>query len=287
MPSIDTLIIDVEHLVKTRGWFSDEIKTEFGDEVARRLQERFNRTDHKRALRLSALGPKCPKQLWLSVNKPELAEPLPARAEIMFTYGDLIEAMAITLAKAAGHTVEGEQDEVFVDGVSGHRDCIIDGCLVDVKSAGKYLMERFKDGSIKDNDDFGYLAQLDGYLVGSLNDPILKVKDRAYDWAIDKQLGKMFLYEHKLREDFIRRRIADYRRIVSLPTAPACACGVVADGKSGNLRLDTKASYSSYRYECHPHLRTFLYSTGPVYLTKVVRKPDVTEVDRHGQLVYN
>lgn len=191
----------------------------------------------------------------------------------------------ISLAKVAGHEVTGEGDELYVDGVRGHRDCVIDGCIVDVKSTSSLGYQKFKDRSIATNDPFGYLDQLDGYLVGSASDDLVRVKDRAYLWACDKTLGHMCLYEHTLRRDHILRRIADFKEIVSLETPPECHCGTVPDGKSGNVRLDTKASYNPYKHFCFPRLRTFLYASGPVYLTKVVRIPDVPEVNRDGVVI--
>jgi len=77
------------------------------------------------------------KPLWHSIHTPEKAEALPAWAEIKYTYGHILEALAISLAKAAGHEVTGEQDAITVDGILGHRDCVIDGCVVDVKSANR------------------------------------------------------------------------------------------------------------------------------------------------------
>jgi len=233
------------------------------------------------------MGPQCPCALWHSIHHPELAEKLPPWAEFKYSFGHIIEAQAIMLAKAAGHEVTGEQDAVSVDGIVGHRDCVIDGCIVDVKSAASRSFTKFKDGSIRQDDPFGYLDQLDGYLCGSLQDPLVRVKDRAYLLAIDKQLGHMVLYEHGFREEHIRERIKGYRRIISSDIRPTCNCGTLSDGKSGNIKLDTKASYSPYKYCCFPNLRTFLYASGPIYLTKVVRKPDVMEVDKHGKMVYN
>ena len=285
MKSIYTLVPDIQHLLKTKGWFIDSVPDEFAQEVTSRLKGQFNRPETKPTLRLSQMGDRCPCELWHMINKPHLAEPLPAWAEMKFSFGHTIEGLAIALAKAAGHEVTGEQDEVQLDGVVGHRDCIIDGCLVDVKSAATLSFQKFKDGSIKDNDPFGYLSQLDGYLAASADDPALRVKDKGYLLAIDKQLGHMCLYEHKVREENIRKRITLYKGIVALPSAPACTCCSVEDGKYGNLKLDTKASYNQYKYCCKPHLRTFLYSSGPRYLTKVVRTPDVPEIDRNGKII--
>jgi hypothetical protein len=232
-------------------------------------------------LRLSQMGPRCPRALWYSIHHPELSDPLPPPVKIKYAYGHAIEALAISLAKSSGHEVVGEQDVLEVDGIKGHRDCVIDGCVVDVKSTTTLGFQKFKDGSIKENDPFGYLDQIDGYLVGSLQDPLVTVKDRGYLWAIDKQLGHMVLYEHTCREASIRERIKRSKEIVSLNQPPPCECGTVADGKSGNIKLDVKASYSPYKFCCKPHLRTFLYASGPVYLTHVARLPDVPEITKH------
>jgi hypothetical protein len=233
------------------------------------------------------MGPKCPCALWHSIHTPLAAEPLPPWARIKYTYGHILESLVIAMAKAAGHEVTGEQDAVSVDGIVGHRDCVIDGCIVDVKSTTSRGFLKFKDGSIASDDAFGYLDQLDGYLVGSLDDPLVRDKHRAYLLVIDKQLGHMCLHEHTAREESIRKRIRDYRDVVALDRAPPCTCEEVPEGKSGNFRLGTRASYNAFKYCCHPQLRTFLYSSGPVYLTRVVRKPDVIEIDRYGKIVYN
>jgi hypothetical protein len=171
-----------------------------------------------------------------------------------------------------------------VDGVVGHRDCVIDGAIVDVKSSSSRGFQKFKDKTIAQADDFGYLDQLDGYILGSADDDLVRVKDRGYLLAIDKTLGHMCLYEHRLRARSIRDRIESYKRIVQLANPPECLCETIADGKSGNIKLGTKASYNSYKHCCFPNLRTFLYSSGPVYLTKVVRTPDVTELIRQPQV---
>lgn len=285
---ISTLIPDVQYLLKRKdGWFSPELSKEFAHEVETRLSAQYNKAEKAPSLRLSQMGPRCPCALWHSIHTPGEAQPLPAGAEFKYSYGHIIEALAVTLAKAAGHDVSGEQDLLVVDGIPGHRDCVIDGNVVDVKSSSSFGFQKFKDGSIRLDDSFGYLDQLDGYLVGSLEDPVVQVKDRGYLWAIDKTLGHMCLYEHRLREESIRNRIREYKEIVQRYSPPACECKTIPDGKSGNVKLDTKASYNAFKYCCLPHLRTFLYSDGPRYLTTVVRKPDVTEVDKNGKIVYN
>lgn len=296
MPQISTLIKDIHELVGkddraqggAEGWFDSAIAKEFSGELGLRLVADLAPRNKVPTLRLSQMGPKCQKQLWHSIHTPELSEPLPPSARIKFSYGHIIEALVIAMAKAAGHEVLGEQDELYVDGVTGHRDCVIDGCIVDVKSSSTLSFKKFKDKTIAENDSFGYLDQLDGYLVGSANDDLVRTKDTAYLLAVDKQLGHLTLYEHTLREASIRARIRDYKAIVALSRPPSCTCEQVPDGLSGNIKLGTRASYSSFKHCCFPHLRTFLYSGGPRYLTKVVRLPkDVPEIDKNGKLVYN
>lgn len=288
MKSIYTLVSDVYELIKRKdGWFTPELADELGRDISARLQVALGDKKGPSTLRLSQMGNRCPHALWQSIHHPELAEPLPPWAEIKYAYGHVLEALAICLAKAAGHTVSGEQDVLELDGIKGHRDCVIDGCVVDVKSASSFSFNKFKDGSIKESDSFGYLDQIDGYVVASADDPLVTVKDRGYLWAIDKTLGKMVTYEHKIRPESIRKRIAECKRIVGLATPPKCTCGTIEFGKSGNIKLDTKASYSNYKHTCFPHLRTFIYATGPVYLTKVVKRPEIhiPEINKHGKLI--
>jgi hypothetical protein len=293
-PTIHTLIKDIYKVVgSNEGWFNGSIAEEFSRELNARLVENTGPKHSVSALRLSKMGEHCPCQLWHSVHTPELAERPQPHALIKFTYGHILETLVIALAKAAGHEVTGEQDELILDGVKGHRDCVVDGVTVDVKSVNSLGFQKVKAGLVA-TDPFlrDYLDQLDGYTVAAYEDPLVRVKDKAYIIFIDKVLGKLALYEHTIREDHIRSRVRAYKELVSRPSAPACTCGTVSDGSSGNIKLDTKASYNPFKYSCHPNLRTFLYSEGPRYLTKVVRRPmnkgiPIIEVDRNGQIVYN
>jgi hypothetical protein len=292
LPNINNLIKDIhDFLGNNEGWFTDEVAKTYSEEVTTRLRQSFSPREPIPRLRLSQMGPKCPRQLWYSIHAPHLAEPLPPSAVVKFTYGHLLEALVISWAKAAGHEVTGEQDELDVDGIKGHRDCVIDGCIVDVKSSSTLAFRKFKEGTIAQTDDFGYLDQLDGYLLGSRDDDLVRVKDRGYLLAVDKQLGHMCLYGHKLRSEHILERIKLYKSIVSLTTPPPCECGIIAEGESGNLKLDVRASYSDFKYVCFPHLRCFLYSKGPVFFTKVVKVPTykgvpLIEVDKRSKLIY-
>ena len=291
MKSIYSLVTDIQHMVSKESWIDEQVRIQIGNGIADALSHSASQRGEgtKRTLRLSQMGSRCPKALWHSIHTPELGERLPASAIIKYTYGHIIESLIIQMAKASGHEVVGEQDVVTLDGIVGHRDCVIDGCIVDVKSASSFSFQKFKDGSIETSDTFGYLDQLDGYVVGSRNDPLVRVKDKGYLLAVDKTLGHLALHEHHIRERNILDRIRYYKEIVDLKEPPRCGCDTVADGKSGNTKLDVKASYSAYKHCCFPGLRTFLYSSGPVYLSKVVRRPadHIKEIDAKGNVVYN
>lgn len=289
MKEINTLVRDIYSTIQDKTWFTDELAQAYASDVSKRLQVQLSDTRiGKRTLRLSAMGPKCPRALWYSIHHPELAEPMPPSAEIKFSFGHMIEALAIVLAKASGHEVTGEQDAVELDGIIGHRDCVIDGCVVDVKSASSRSFAKFRSPGYELVDSFGYLDQLDGYVVASSADPLVRVKDKGYILAVDKQLGNMWLYEHRAREESIRDRIRTYKQVVGKAIPPNCTCGTRPSGKSGNIGLDIRASYSAYKHCCFPNIRTFLYAAGPEYLVTVKREPkDVTEVDRYGKVVYH
>jgi len=293
MPHISTLIADMNATLSRPNWLTPELADEVGKETSRRLFGQFKERTEAPTLRLSQMGPRCPKALWASIHAPGEAEPLPPQARFKFAYGHQIEALVIALAKAAGHQVTGEQDELYVDGIKGHRDCVIDGCVVDVKSTSSLSFKKFKSGALRNSDSFGYLEQLDGYVLASADDPLVSTKDRGYLLAVDKQLGHFALYEHIVRPDHIRQQIAEAKRVVKLDSPPDCKCHVGKDGESGNMKLMFPSTYSEFKYFCFPHLRTFLYKDGdsfkPVYLTKVVRRPaaHILEIDRNGKYVYN
>ena len=282
---MNTLVTDIYNTIKKPGWYTPEMASYFNTNLALRLDEHLNEQNIEPRLRISKLGPRCPRALWCSIHKPEEETPVPAWAKNTFTYGHIVEMLTLTQIKASGHEVTGEQDELSALGIIGHRDCIVDGYLCDIKSCGRFGFNKFKTGSIAKDDLFGYLDQMDGYLLASRDDDLVQFKDRGYIIAVDKQLGHICTYEHTFREEHITERIKTYQSIVESPDPPQCTCKTLAFGASGNRKLDVQASYSVFRHSCFPHLRTFIYSDGPVHLSTVVVKPNVLEVDKYGNPV--
>ncbi len=237
-------------------------------------------------LRFSSLGKK-DRQLWYMKNKPETAEKLPGKVKFKFLYGDMIEVLLLFLAKESGHSVEDTQYEVDEDGVKGHIDAIIDGVLVDVKSASSYSFEKFKSGSYIFDDPFGYVSQLSGY-ANCLKDAGKLKETRAGFLVADKVNGGI-CYAN-LDEEYIRGnppgpRIAELRDVLDNPSPPPRCYPDEPEGKSGNRKLGVGCSYCPFKEECWKDsnggkgLRKFFYSRGPVWLTKVVKEPKVAEAE--------
>lgn len=248
---------------------SPEVAQAFGDSLARIVSDRVSET-HKPRLRLSNLGNSCRRQLWYSINSPELAERLSGATRIKFLIGDITESVILFLARLAGHDVTDEQKTVEVHGVQGHIDAKIDGHLTDVKSASPYSFQKFKGGLNPEQDAFGYLSQLGTYThaEGDTTGSFL---------AVDKVLGHLHLDTHEFPETDYEPKVTETRAMLASPTPPPRDYTDEPDGKSGNRKLGVKCSYCDFKHTCFPGLRTYQYSRGPVYLTTVLRPPKVEE----------
>lgn len=279
MKTIDTLVEDIHKVFQLPHEFTGDRLERFSSRLSKAIATKINITQGKPTLRMSNIGSKCSRQLWYKINKPNDAEELPVHARIKFLYGDILEELLLFLAEEAGHTVEGCQDTLEINGIYGHRDAVIDGVLVDCKSASTYGFKKFKNHLTPDVDDFGYIPQLESYLSASRDDPLVTDKTRAAFLVIDKTLGHICLDVHTFKEgknlgDFYESR----KELVSSTRVPERAYSDEPDGKSGNRKLGIACQYCSHRGICWPDVRTFVYSTGPVFLTKVIREPRVEEV---------
>lgn len=281
MKTIDTLVPDIQGLFeKPDGHNCDGARVaEFGNKLAETVSRRLAEVRGDSYLRMSNLG-RGDRQLWYELNTDEPKEVLNASAKIKFLFGDILELMLLFLAKEAGHDVQQEQTAVELDGVKGSIDAVIDGVLVDCKSASTFAMAKFKGGKIIEDDPFGYMEQLSGYAkaLGGLDGAFL---------AIDKTLGHIVLDYHpkeQLDSYFIRERIEHVREVLSAEEMPDRCYDPVPDGKSGNEVLAVNCSYCAFKKPCWSDanggigLRTFLYSKGPTHFVTVAKEPNVMEL---------
>lgn len=289
MKTIETLVYDIHEVLEGRNPLENipEGFTErFGNRFKELVESRIINTGQRQPrLSPSMIGKPCERQIWLSINQPEFKEKLQANARLKFLYGDFIEELILFLAELAGHKVEGRQDVVKIEyedgeGIYGQRDAVIDGVLCDVKSASTYSFNKFRDGKLIDDDPFGYIGQIQTYLEASQEDPIVTDKNRCAFIVMDKTLGHICVDIHNkvpfdVRE--ITRRKID---MVKSPEPPERKFDPIPDGKSGNMVLPMTCSYCDVKYACHPNLRAFLYSKGPVYFTHIERLPkeDIPEL---------
>ncbi|PHS02816.1 MAG: hypothetical protein COA78_20460 [Blastopirellula sp.] len=289
---MDTLVEDMLEVVKGLGGWDETITKFLADGISEVAGQRFSEPQAPRTkLSLSQLGSPCQRKIWYNINKPELKSELSAESLGTFFYGDLLEVLAISIVMAAGHKVEGMQDRLDVYGIKGHRDVVIDGVTVDVKSASKFSFEKFQKHQLRgytkydrsgnktwvearDVDAFGYISQLGSYVSGGKDDPIVTEKNKGAFLVIQKDRFKICLDTYDFTDE-IKYKEQEVQQVVRMVEGPIPMRGEdeVEDGKSGNMKLGVACSYCDFRSSCWPDVRTFIYSTGPRFLTKVVRQP--------------
>lgn len=275
MRAINTLVADIYTVLEKGTAKIDAIK--LANMIKARLEE--NKSSTTDVLRMSKLGEKCARKLWTAANKPETAERLPGHTLLKFLIGDIHEEVVLSLAEASGHKVEARQETVTLNGVTGHLDAVIDGVLVDVKSANSRGMHKFKDHKLESDDPFGYMDQLGAYAEASKDDPRVQVKGEVAFLASDKELGHLVLDKYKKPEKDWLKVITRLRGILAEKDPPKRHYMAQPDGSSGNMKLPMECTYCQYKTECWKNanngrgLRKFLYSSGPRWLTHVEREP--------------
>lgn len=266
MPKIDTLIEDIYSLLQT-------------GEGERMLPFNFQQRDKKpTAFRMSAIGKPCARELWyLERAAKEDLEQFDGDTLLKFQYGHIIEEMILDLAVLAGHDVQYRQEPVTVQHIPGSCDAVIDGVLVDVKSAAPYSFDKFAAGLKPEDDKFGYIQQLNGYYHG-LTSKGIELGPQAAFLAIHKVSGKLCLDFHtpQSAEDYNQWLSA---RIEAISGQEPPERGFEEKTqKNGNRIIGAPCTYCAFKHQCWPGLRTFSYANGPSYLTHVEKLPQVEEI---------
>ena len=287
MKTLDTLVSDIYKKigVLSKGKqikITNKELDEFGNDMKDALKHWASppKRDNSltKGLRMSNIG-KPDRQLWYDLNSPKRKETeLEPSVYIKFLYGPLLEVLMLFFVRLSGHTVTSEQKEVKVSGISGHMDCVIDGEVVDVKTASGYSFKKFKDGSLAEDDSFGYLAQLAGYEEAE------QTSNGGF-LVLNKETGQITLFRpEELDKPNIKERIKTIKQVVKKKKPPEFCFDPVPEGKAGNLKLARKCFYCPHKFECHKGandgkgLRAFQYSKGITYLTNVVKEPKVEEI---------
>ena len=279
MKSINTLVEDIYTTLASGKAKIDS--TNLAKVLGDRIQNSQRSGD---ALRMSNLGEKCERKLWYRANKPEAAEPLDGRSLLNFLNGDIAEETVLSIVEQSGHEAVGRQEEVELYGVKGHIDAIIDGVVVDVKSANSRSIEKFKEHKLESDDPFGYLSQLDAYAAALEHDSRVKIKGEFAFLAYNKENGSVVLDKYKRIKIDWKTKISSLRGMLAEAVAPKRAYLPEPDGKSGNMQLPMPCRYCQFKRECYSNanggtgLREFLYSYGSKFLIHVGKEPNVQEV---------
>lgn len=285
MAKIETLIQDIYTMledgaeinsVKNRDALEKFSKSIYSS-VRRQLGEGTRKRNEEPRIRMSQIG-KPDRQLWYEFNSPREPEIISGQSKMRFIFGDMLESLLILLAEVSGHDVTECQEEVTLEDIKGHKDCKIDGVLVDIKSASPYSFKKFKEGTLHSSDSFGYIAQISAYAEAG-NDKSAKF------FAVDKSSGEMALMDvepvHMINAS---ERIKKVKDVVKSETIPPRCYEAEPDGTSGNMKLATPCQFCQHKWECWKSsnngagLRVFQYSNGFRFLTNVSKQPNVIEV---------
>jgi hypothetical protein len=259
MKNVDTLVPDIYELVTKSNyagageWMGEKMGGHLRDMV---LAKAPRVASEELSLHASKIGKNCIRQMWYSQWMPTVAEPLQPHTLIKFTYGDVVEEMALDLARAAGHRVILEQQRVEFEAhgfrVSGRIDAVIDGAIVDVKSTSPYSFNDWNGKELTaENDSFGYRWQLHTYARGLSENPEVTDKARGYLLLMDKQNGHMGLswVEYNWPAYHLRLKLIT-DGIRNKDVLPMRNFKPTEKDKLGNDKLPLECSYCDYKREC-------------------------------------
>ena len=287
MKNLNTLVEDIYDSISvlndgTALDVTEEDIDNFGNamkDVLRRWSHPKERSS-KNNLRMSNVG-KPMRQLWYDLKSEKEAQlPLDSSVFIKFLYGHILEEVVLLLVKLAGHDITSEQKEVDIDGVKGHMDCKIDGEVIDIKTASGFAFKKFRDGTLRDDDPFGYMSQISGYEEAE------QTNEGGF-LALNKETGELALYiPEYLDKPNVKNKINKIRNYLKFDEPPDRCYNSIPEGKKGNMKLPRGCVYCRHKNTCHKDandgegLRVFKYSNKLVYLTNVVVEPRVPEITR-------
>lgn len=283
MKTLDTLVSDIyEHLDKLSEGTplpiseSDIDKTLVGIKDALMSWSAPALRNKNFTVRMSNIG-KPAKQLWYE-KRDSNSRTVTASTQIKFLYGHLLEEIVLMLVRMTDHKVTDEQKEVNLNGILGHMDCKINGEVVDVKTASNFAFRKFSQGSLSEDDPFGYLSQLAAYeeAEGTNNGGFL---------VLNKESGELCLYQpDDLEKPNASSKIKSLLTALEKEEPPGFCYSPVPDGKKGNMKLAKGCTWCKYKFECFKDsnegsgLKSYKYANGVVHFTKIESKPNVPEI---------
>ena len=218
------------------------------------------------------------RQLWYNKHSKSTKKDLESSLVIKFLYGHLLEALVVFFVKLSGHEITDQQKEVNVSGIKGHMDCKIDGEVVDIKSTSGFAFNKFRNGTLPEQDSFGYMAQLAGYEEA-------EGTDKGGFLAINKETGELWMFRpDEFDKPNIKSKIKGLKASLKKLEPPELCYQPIAEGVKGNFKLPKECNWCEYKMECHSDsnkgkgLRVFDYARGPSFFTEVMVEPKVKEI---------
>ena len=248
--TLDTLVQDIYDKLDTLTEgkslnVSEETADAFGEAMKKALLHwSAEHPVDKPTLRMSNVG-KPNRQLWYDMKSENKKNNFTAPVQIRFLYGHILEEVVLFLARLAGHEVTDEQKEITVSGIKGHMDCKIDGEVVDIKTASGFAFKKFKEGTLPDDDPFGYMAQIAGYeeAEGTEHGGFL---------TLNKESGELALFRpQELDKPNIKQRIKTLKAQIKKDTPPELCYNPVPDGKAGNMKIARGCTWCRHKFVCH------------------------------------
>lgn len=234
---------------------------EAADDVVAVLNRNFNHPRQQEfRLRMSNIGrPFC--QLWYEKNKPEAGLDIQPSTMINFTIGDLVEVVVKAIIKESHADYTDSQLHEVSAGkrtIKGTSDLMIGNEIDDVKSASAYSFQHKFDNfeSLRNKDDFGYVAQLVGYARK-------KGVELGGWWVVNKNSGELKYVECDLSDEEAEQVweevTAKVKRIDDDEPFERCFEDIEETfhrKATGNRILDPNSPcvFCPYRFDCWPGL---------------------------------
>ena len=266
----------------------DDLIEAFGEDCKTAIRKQFSRNSEYR-IRMSGLGrPLCQQQL----EKQGLKQDVAYNDIIRFLIGDLVEAAAILVMKAAGVNVQQEQGQcsLELDGqtVNGTLDVIIDDKVWDIKSTSPWSFENKFSGrggydAIKEDDPFGYIMQ--GFLYSeSQGLPFggwIAINKSSGEWdfveAPDNQDEDRETYLKEAAQR-VRAIVNDAKFKIPFTSLPETYTYKGVKYETGNRLMPKTCTFCSFKENCwksaeyHPKITSKAKNPPMTWYTKLVKK---------------
>jgi hypothetical protein len=280
---LSTLIDDIYQTVSSINKGEVEIPKDTLDDLVSGISESIlewakPHTNTSFTLRMSNIGKPARQLYYQKEFAGDSTYDIDAPTLIKFLYGHILEEVLIFLVKLSGHKVSDQQKEVTVNGIKGHMDCKIDGEVIDIKTASSFAFKKFNNGTLREDDPFGYLSQLAGYEESE------GTNDGGF-LVINKESGQLSLYQpEELDKPNIKTLINNLNILLKNKSLPERCYDLVPAGTKGNMKLPIGCVYCNFKHKCYKDvnggegLRMFKYAKGIEFLTEVKYLPKVEEI---------